>query len=287
MAAPEALLFTRVEGGKVVREHGGEVVVPWWSFTKTLIAAAVMRLAEAGEVELDAVVEGQGFTIRQVLRHEAGLPDYGGLPAYHRAVAAGDPPWPAADLLERVGPATFPPGRGWAYSNVGYLWLRELIERRRGPDALAELVLRPLGMDAARLALRPADLAGVRMGAAAGYDPGWVYHGLVVGPVREAALGLDRLAGGGLLSAESLSAMRRPTPLPQANRPPWRLAAYGAGMMTPETPDGVAAYGHTGGGPGSGIAVYRRDDPGRTVAAFALDEAAIAVEGPAVAMLEA
>jgi CubicO group peptidase (beta-lactamase class C family) len=287
MAAPETLLFTRVEGGKVVREYGGEVVVPWWSFTKTLIAAAVMRLAEAGEVELDAVVEGQGFTIRQVLRHEAGLPDYGGLPAYHRAVAAGDPPWPAADLLERVGPATFPPGRGWAYSNVGYMWLRELIERRRGPDALAELVLRPLGMDAARLALRPADLAGVRMGSAAGYDPGWVYHGLVVGPVREAALGLDRLAGGGLLLAESLSGMRRPTPLPQANRPPWRLAAYGAGMMTPETPDGVAAYGHTGGGPGSGIAVYRRDDRGRTVAAFALDEAAIAVEGPAVAMLVA
>jgi CubicO group peptidase (beta-lactamase class C family) len=283
----DAPLFAVVEARLVLREHGGDVVVPWWSFTKTLIAAAVMQLAEAGELDLDAMVEARGFTIRQVLRHEAGLPDYGGLPAYHRAVAAGDAPWTTADLLTQVGPDLFQPGEGWAYSNIGYLWLRQLVEGLRGPDALSKLVLRPLALTRTRLALTPEDLEGVRMGATRGYHPGWVYHGLLVGPVREAALGLQRLAAGDLLSSESLAAMRAARPLPQFNRPPWRQAAYGAGVMTPEMADGVAVYGHTGGGPGSGICVYRHDGTGRTAAIFALDETSLAVEGPAVALLDA
>jgi CubicO group peptidase (beta-lactamase class C family) len=282
----EAPLFAVVESRLVLREYGGDVVVPWWSFTKTLIATAVMKLAETGEVDLDARIEGRGFTIRQVLRHEAGLPDYGGLPAYHRAVAAGDAPWTPADLLARAPANLFPPGQGWAYSNIGYLWLREWLEDARGPEALANLVLRPLGLSRTRLALTPEDLDGVRMGAASGYHPGWVYHGLLVGPVREAALGLDRLANGDLLSEDSLAAMRAARPLPQFNRPPWRQAAYGLGMMTPETAGGVQVYGHTGGGPGSGIAVYRHDGSGRTAVVFALDEASTAVEGPAAEFLE-
>jgi CubicO group peptidase (beta-lactamase class C family) len=286
MTAGGDALFVVVENRVVVREHGGDVVVPWWSFAKTLIAAAVMRLAEAGEIDLDAAVEGRDFTIRQVLRHEAGLPDYGGLADYFAAVAAGETPWPVDDLLAKVGPPVAAAGTGWAYSNIGYLWLRDLLERRRGPGALTELILRPLGMTRARLTFIPGDLEGVSMGAAGPYHPGWVYHGLVVGPLREAALGLDRLATSGLLSTESLAAMRAPTPLPQFNRPPWRLSAYGAGTMTPEMTDGGVAYGHTGAGPGSGIAVYRREATGRTVAVFALDEASIAVEGPAAAKLE-
>lgn len=283
--ARDSHLFALVEGDEVVRENGGDVVVPWWSFTKTLIAVAVMRLVEAGEIDLDAEVDGRGFTIRQILRHEAGLPDYGGLAAYHRAVAAGETPWSGAEIMERVGPPLFPPGRGWAYSNIGYLWLRGLIERRRGPDAIADLALRPLGLARARLTLAPEDLDGVRMGAASGYHPGWVYHGLVVGPVREAALGLDRLASGDLLSAGSLAAMREARSLPQFKRPPWKLAGYGLGMMAPQMANGVAVYGHTGGGPGSCVAVYRGDKVGRTVAVFALAEDSLAVEGPAVAML--
>ena len=285
MTAAGDALFVVVESRVVVREHGGDVVVPWWSFGKTLIAAAVMRLAEAGEIDLDAAVEGRDFTIRQVLRHEAGLPDYGGLADYFAAVAAGETPWPVDDLLAKVGPPVSAAGAGWAYSTIGYLWLRDLLERRRGPGALTELILRPLGLARARLTSTPDDLEGVSMGAAARYHPGWVYHGLVVGPLREAALGLDRLASSGLLSTESLEIMRTPTPLPRFNRPPWRLAAYGAGMMTPEMADGAPIFGHTGGGPGSGIAVYRSDQAGRAVAVFALAEDSFAVEGPAAAML--
>ena len=36
------------------------------------------------------------------------------------------------------------------------------------------------------------------------YHPGWVYHGLLVGPLREAAVLLDRLMTGTLLSPDLL-----------------------------------------------------------------------------------
>ena len=272
-------MFCLVEDGAIVREAQADAIVPWWSFTKTLIAAAVMRLAETGDLDLDTAPPGGRATPRALMRHEARIPDYGGVAAYHAAVAAGDEPWQMPRLLAEIGAPEVP---AWSYSNVGYARLRVLIEERRGPDALENLVLRPLGLSA-RLARRPADLGDVMMGPAAGYHPGWVYHGLVVGSVREAALALDRLPG--LVGAEAWAEMARPTPLPHFNRPPWALAAYGGGLMTPRIADGRAALGHTGGGPGSGIAVYRLG--ARAAAVFALDEDGRSPEAEVAALLTA
>lgn len=272
-------MFCQVEGGAVVRGQQADIVVPWWSFTKTLIAAAVMRLARNGEVDLDRPSSGGRATPRDLMRHEARVPDYGGVAAYHAAVAAGEAPWPMDRLLAEVGRPKVP---AWSYSNIGYARLRALIEARRGPGALAELVLGPLGLNA-RLARVPQDLDGVTMGSAGGYHPGWVYHGLVVGSVREAALALDGLPG--LIGADDWAEMARPTRLPQFNRPPWALAAYGGGLMAPQMSDGRVVFGHTGGGPGSGIAVYRL--AGRSAAVFALDEEQRNVEAEAVALLTA
>lgn len=53
---------------------GGSVPLPWWSFTKTALAIALLRLSERGRVSLDEVVEGKRYTPVQLLRHEAGLP---------------------------------------------------------------------------------------------------------------------------------------------------------------------------------------------------------------------
>jgi hypothetical protein len=39
---------------------------------------------------------------------------------------------------------------------------------------------------------------------------------------------------------------------------PWRVPTYGLGTMCGESRDGHRVVGHTGGGPGSVIAVYRR-----------------------------
>src|SRR5258708_9896082 len=66
----------------------------------------------------------------------------------------------------------------------------ELIEEPAGEAlsaAISRLLLRPLDISGARIVRTPADLAGVAMGSASSYHPGWVYHGLVVGPLREYA----------------------------------------------------------------------------------------------------
>ena len=63
--------------------------VPWWSFTKTVLAAAALVLVDAGRLTLDTPLAGQRYTLRQLLQHRAGVPDYGSLADYHDAVASG------------------------------------------------------------------------------------------------------------------------------------------------------------------------------------------------------
>jgi CubicO group peptidase (beta-lactamase class C family) len=266
--ADEPPCFCLIERGEVRAGHRPETVAPWWSFGKTVIAAAALCLVEDGALTLDEPLPGEAFSLRHLLQHTAGQPDYGSLPAYHAAVDGGAPPWPPEALIERVEAVWKPwePGTIWAYSNIGYLRVRRRIEEITGEDlgaALTRLVFAPLGVADARLARTPGDLEGVAMGPARGYDPAWVYHGLVVGPIESAALWLEGLMTGRLLRPETLAEMRRGHPLPQFARGPFAKPAYGLGLMAPETADGWAMCGHTGGGPGSQIAVYHASNDGR------------------------
>ena len=272
--------FTVLEAGVLTEAHGLDQPVPWWSFTKTILAATALVLVRDGQLALDCPVRSRPFTLRQLLQHQSGLADYGGLAAYHEAVARGDEPWPVSELLERTDARRlrYEPGQGWGYSNIGYLMVRELIEETAGEDlsaAISRLVLHPLGIDGARIARTRAELAGVAMGSASSYHPGWVYHGLAVGPLRDAALLLDRLMTGALLPPDLLEAMRRAHPVSEPNsRRPWNLAGYGLGLMSGIASSGHKVMGHTGGGPGSVIAVYHRPDaaPPFTAAAFAFGD---------------
>ncbi len=45
---------------------------PWWSFTKTVLAVAAMRLVEAGKLQLDTPRPHKPYTLRQLLTHRAG-----------------------------------------------------------------------------------------------------------------------------------------------------------------------------------------------------------------------
>jgi hypothetical protein len=120
------------------------------------------------------------------------------------------------------------------------------------------------------------------MGEARNYDPSWVYHGLFVGPLVGAAHLLDvLLSRHSPLSATARAQMLELHDLPQFVRPPWTTAGYGLGLMAPATPGGWTVAGHTGGGPGSAVAVYRRmDGVGRTAAVFQTAEG----EGPVEAL---
>ena len=99
------------------------------------------------------------------------------------------------------------------------------------------------------------------MGNASDYHPGWVYHGLLVGPVRSATILLDRLMGTDFLAAELREQKLQPHVVggPIEDRP-WKVPGYGLGMMCGESQLGHLVAGHTGSGPGSAIAVYRRMD---------------------------
>ena len=137
-----------------VRERGGdEPVGPGTLFalaslTKPLVAAACMVALEEGLLDLDAEVR-DGFTLRHLLSHCAGLPEAG--------LAWREPP-------------EYPPGTQRWYSNAGYVQAARLLEAASGmscADYLAEAVLAPLGMDAS-LGLQAADEAARRSRLAGG-----------------------------------------------------------------------------------------------------------------------
>jgi len=269
--------------------------VPWWSFTKTILAAASLVLVAKGRLRLDRPVLGREFTLRQLLQHRAGLPDYGRLPAYHACVAASAEPWPPAEMLRRTGAdrLIFAPGQGWAYSNIGYLLVRRLIEEASGEPlgtALSTLVMAPLGIRNTYLASRPEAFGAAAWNEARRYHPGWVYHGLLVGPAADAAMLLHRILGGHLLPRPLVSEMRTSVevcgPLPGR---PWQSVRYGLGLADCRAVSG-RFLGHTGEGPGSAAAVLQHvpeDGLGTgctTSAAFALGDIPGGVERMAIAL---
>ncbi|MEA2824573.1 MAG: hypothetical protein QOF03_1055 [Alphaproteobacteria bacterium] len=264
-------LHAIVCSGEIISEQGGSTIVPWWSYTKTVLAAAALTFVRDGKLQLDVVIEGERFNLRQLLQHRAGLCDYGELGDYHAAVARGDKPWSEIELLERADAARlrYEPGQGWGYSNIGYIMVSRIIERAAGAplaSVVARRIFEPLGLGTARFAVTKADLIGVEMGQAEDYDPRWVYHGLLVGTLSEAALLLDGLLSGILLPPNLIAEMLHAHPVEGAADRQWRAPGYGLGVMT-EAPDGPV--GHTGGGAGSSIAVYRsRKSLPQTVAAF-------------------
>ncbi|AYQ26832.1 MULTISPECIES: serine hydrolase [unclassified Polaromonas] len=284
------MLHVLVQDDRLLCDQGAETVVPWWSFGKTVISAALLVQVQNGLLALDDPVFEWPFTLRQLLRHQAGLADYGQLPEYHAAVERGEAAWKDEDMLLRVQAADlgYPPGASWCYSNVGYFYARRIIERSAGEEfgaALRRLVFRPLGLEDVRLLDAKQDFEGAVLGIPSTYDPRWVYHGLMVGPLAEAAFMLDRLMAGQLISSSMLAAMMDAYPVgPSIPGRPWRVPKYGLGVMVGETHGGRSVAGHTGGGPGSCVAVYRNlSSPSAfTAAAFALGADAGAVERQAM-----
>ncbi len=269
-------------------EHPGThpaALLPWWSFGKTILAAASFKLADQGRLHLDTPLDGHPFTLRQLLAHTAGLRDYGALPDYQAAVARGDIAWPVEELLARAkaGDLLFAPGQGWSYSNIGYLHVRQAIERATDSElrsALHATIFAPLGIHAV-MTRRRDDMQRLLWPSLHGYDPNWVYHGLIVGTAPDAARLLHRLFTLNFLSDESRAAMFASRPLPFAlTGRPFGKPTPGTGLMIdPQGPLGMW-YGHTGGGPGSSCAIYRFRDlnPPRTVAAFSDGEDDGAIE---------
>ena len=249
---------------------------PYWSFTKTIIAICGLRLAEEGRIALDARLPGQAFTLRQLLNHTAGLPDYSTLKGYHQAVARDEEPWPLDDLLGAAMAQgnLFPPGEGWSYSNVGYMLARDVIEAAAGkplPSLFREKIANVLGLESVELATERVHFSRICWDAAKGYHPGWVYHGCLTGTAADAARILHGLVTGRLLSRATLEQMLVRYPLGGAiEGRPWTECGYALGVMSGRCGTAGRAIGHSGGGPFCVNAVYHFPDLDNpvTVASF-------------------
>lgn len=273
----QAFITARIDSTEGVVDCAEKSCVPWWSFTKTALATAALQLVAQERLRLDEPFDGRPFTLRQLLQHRAGVPDYGGLPSYHAAVQRREKPWDVARLLDRVGAdhLDFEPGHGWRYSNVGYFFIRRKIEETTGHDigsALRHLVFDALGLKSVHVVTTASDLANTAWDNHSGYDPGWVYHGLLAGTADDAARFLHKLMLGDVLPGELLTEMTKCVPLggPLPGRP-WETTGYGLGLMIGRMASAGAAFGHSGAGPGSVSAVYHFSSQItlRTVAAFA------------------
>ena len=127
------------------------------SISKTFTAMAVMRLVEAGKLDLDRDVNGyldfkiepafsQPVTLRQLLTHTAGFEEtLKGLYAPNQAGIV-----PLRDyLVEHQPQRIFPPGTVAAYSNYGFALAGYIVQRVSGmPYAtfMEREILSPLGM---------------------------------------------------------------------------------------------------------------------------------------------
>ena len=78
----------------------------------------------------DLPSEWLGVTVRQLLTHTSGIPDYEEIQTYEAYRLRFTP-----DQIIRVAhsrPMDFEPGMGWYYSNTGYFLLSLIVERVEG-----------------------------------------------------------------------------------------------------------------------------------------------------------
>lgn len=209
------------------------------SISKQFVTAAVMLLVEDGRLSLDDPIQDHltdlpsewlGVTVRHLLTHTSGIPDYEEIQTYEAYRFRFTPEQIIREAHSR--PMDFEPGTGWYYSNTGYFLLSLIVERIEGHPfgkVLQSRIFEPLGMTQTRMA-DPEDIIPHR---ASGY---WVDRMGVELMNRDATQPSSTLGAGGLLSsvhdmakwdealyddrllsAESKTAMWTPTVLPNGD----------------------------------------------------------------------
>lgn len=141
------------------------------SCSKQFTAMAIMLLVHDGtlsygqhlaEIFPEFPAYGASITIRNLLNHTSGLPDYETL-MDQAAIPSADNPspkkWTAENqiqdaevlsLLEHASLGMFPPGTQWYYSNSGYVLLGLVVAKVSGqsfPEFLQQRIFAPLKMD--------------------------------------------------------------------------------------------------------------------------------------------
>lgn len=239
------------------------------SNTKTFTAVVVLQLVGEGKIGLDArvdtylpgVVRGEGIdgrriTIRQLLQHTSGLPDY--VKYLGDEVRHYEP----RELLDIAlqHKADFAPGVKWGYSNTNYVLAGLIIEKVTSRPLAEELDQRIIKRIGLRHTYFPApgdvtirephpkgyyqDAADAPLRDGTELDPSW---GWAAGQMISTNSDLNRfftaLLAGRLLPAAQLAQMRTTVPA----GPPFASGArYGLGLVSTPLSCGGVYWGHGG-----------------------------------------
>ena len=159
------------EGGELVYAAGvGDADKSWGipnttetkfriaSLTKQFTAALVLRLVEAGEIDLDAPIstylpdypaaQADRVTVHHLLSHTSGVPEHTSRPDIGEIMRRSYAPDAFVTLFSDL-PLDFEPGSAFRYSNSGYYLLGVIVERVTGERfavALRDRLLAPLGL---------------------------------------------------------------------------------------------------------------------------------------------
>jgi D-alanyl-D-alanine carboxypeptidase len=107
------------------------------SITKQFAAALILRLAAEGKVSVDDElvkhlpdypVHGRKITLRHLLTHTSGIPDYERAP-WLKAHMGEDRPIAELVATFAAEPFAFETGAEWSYSNSNYLLLGQIVEK--------------------------------------------------------------------------------------------------------------------------------------------------------------
>jgi CubicO group peptidase (beta-lactamase class C family) len=136
------------------------------SFTKQFTAMAIMLLVHDGKLHYDQTLTeifpdfpayGKNITVRNLLNHTGGLPDYEDLMDAQEKIKG--PLWSPEHqiqddevlaLLKKETKGKFAPGTSWSYSNSGYVVLGLVVAKASGQsygDFLHARIFAPLHMD--------------------------------------------------------------------------------------------------------------------------------------------
>lgn len=198
------------------------------SVTKQFTAVAILLMQDRGKLTLDAPVKTylpdapaawDKVTVRHLLTHSAGIPNFTNFPDYS---ATKTLPATHDSLIARFRdkPLEFAPGEKFAYSNSGYVLLSAIVEKLSGQSYaafVAENLFKPLDM---------ADTgydshAMILPRRASGYAPG------PKGPVNADYISMTIPQGAGGLYSTTRDLLK------------WQRGIYGGKLLKPAT---VAAF---------------------------------------------
>ncbi|GHH56731.1 serine hydrolase domain-containing protein [Lentzea cavernae] len=236
------------------------------SNTKAFVAVVVLQLVAEGRIDLDGRLPDPklgGVTVRQLLQHTSGLPEYTDGIGLDRPDQVRHRYLSPHDLLDAAlaKPAQFPPGAGFRYTNTNYVALGLLVQKVTGRPIQEEVSTRVIK----RLKLKDTYWPtqgdeGLRQPYARGVhlenesdpkskvidvttmDPSWAWAaGQLISTPKDLAAFYRGLLAGNLLPSAQLAQMRTTV---ETGAPGTR---YGLGLFSTELTCGVTMWGHNGG----------------------------------------